>query len=65
MLRYRDEVKSGAFPTDEYSPYRMGDEERIKFEGLLDADSVAREQDGIEVLKRLRDQDEYEAVKLY
>lgn len=65
LLRYRDDVKSGAFPTEAFSPYRMGPDEAAKFEGLLAADSVARERDGAEVLRRLRDQDEYDVVKLY
>ena len=65
LEQYNTEVKEGLFPTENYSPYKMSDEETRKFISLMAIDEAARGklQEGIE--KKLREADEYEVSKLY
>lgn len=65
LSQYREEVLSGAFPTAEYSPYKMPAEEALQFQQLLQRDRDARERESARVDKRLKEADEYEAIKLY
>ena len=65
LEKYRDEVKSGAFPTEEYSPYKMSKNELVKFNELLALDDVERKEKSKIVEKRLLENDEYERTKLY
>ena len=65
LVQYNAEVKDGSFPTENYSPYKMSDEETKKFISLMATDEAARLklQEGME--KKLREADEYEVSKLY
>lgn len=65
LSQYKDEVLSGAFPTKEHSPYKMPDDEDILFQKLLERDRSARESESERVDRRLKEADEYEAIKLY
>jgi 3-methyl-2-oxobutanoate hydroxymethyltransferase len=65
LKQYRDDVHSGAFPTAEYSPYKMSEEETLRFEKLMEHDKVKRAKEAEEMAKKLREQDEYETIKLY
>lgn len=64
--RYRDEVHCGAFPSEEtHSPYKMAAEEQQSFAAAVEADRSARESSSRLADRRLREQDEYLAAKLY
>ena len=65
LSQYRTEVLDGVFPSAEYSPYKMPEEELKKFENLLAADRTTREAVSKQVEKKLKEADEYEAVNLY
>ena len=62
---FRDEVKKGIFPSDEYSPYKMSKEEEKLFSELLDADAEERKHQLEKTSRRLKSSDEYEALGLY
>lgn len=63
--QYRDEVLSGAFPSEAYSPYKMSSEEETSFLALMAADEEARRCEAETVAKKLREADEYDIAKLY
>ena len=65
LSQYREEVLSGVFPTTEYSPYKMPVEEAEQFQLLLQKDREAREKESERVDRKLKEADEYEAIKLY
>jgi 3-methyl-2-oxobutanoate hydroxymethyltransferase len=66
LLQYKTEVHESEFPSEEsYSPYKMSAEETAKFQELLSTDAINREQSLKQISKKLREQDEYEVVKLY
>jgi hypothetical protein len=65
LTQYRDEVKAGAFPSEEHSPYKMSAVEMEAFKNMLISDESARQLENEDVDKTIRAQDEYEAVKLY
>lgn len=65
LSQYRAEVHEGLFPSSQYSPYKMPEEEKKKFEEMLLSDMVVREDVSKKVEKRLKDADEYETVNLY
>ena len=65
LTQYRDEVRTGLFPTDQYNPYKMSQEEQEKFSVLLFSDKSIREQASEVVGRRLKDADEYDVAKLY
>lgn len=62
---YANQVKQHAFPTMDYSPYAMPDQEVAKFRAMLQIDEDIRASRKYEVQKKLVDQDEYETVHLY
>jgi 3-methyl-2-oxobutanoate hydroxymethyltransferase len=64
---FKAEVRAGEFPglTDEYSPYKMSEEEARKFEKLMEIDSAKRKDEAEKLARKLREQDEYEITKLY
>ena len=65
LLEYNAEVKSGAFPSKEYCPYKMPPEEEQKFASLLVQDSTQRDLEAVQVDKKLTEADEYAVIKLY
>jgi 3-methyl-2-oxobutanoate hydroxymethyltransferase len=65
LIQYKEEVHNGSFPTTQYSPYKMSDEEIRKFDQLLEKDAEDREQASKVIDKKKREEDEYEIVKLY
>ena len=65
LKEFKDDVESGAFPGDEYSPYVMKDDEKKAFEKLLKRDEEERVQHHEDVAKKLTEADEYEQLHLY
>lgn len=65
LLQYKDEVHNAAFPTAQYSPYKMPEEELAKFEELIAIDAPRRAEASKVIDRKLRDADEYETIKLY
>lgn len=65
LTQYRTEVLEGTFPSEEYCPYKMSQEEQQKFKKLLSEDEDTREKDAVDIAKKLREADEYEITKLY
>eukprot|EP01035_Chromulina_nebulosa_P017650 gene17650-23231_t len=61
----KHEVRDGVFPTDQYSPYKMPVDEAITFDELMKLDDEKRKLQSQIIDKKLRDLDEYAAVKLY
>ena len=62
---FKSDVESGEFPGEEYSPYKMSEEEKGIFDQLLDFDAEEREQKHEEAAKKLTEADEYEQLQLY
>jgi len=65
LVEYCQEVKDGVFPDEQYSPYKMPIDEAIKFDELMKLDDEKRKLQSQLIDKKLRDLDEYAAVKLY
>lgn len=65
LLQYKDEVHSGQFPSANYNPYKMSEEEQKKFEELMAQDTQERMEESKVIGKKLREADEYEVTKLY
>jgi hypothetical protein len=65
MLEFKEEVESGAFPGEDYSPYRMSEEEKIVFDELLQKDAEERKRKHEVATEKLTQADEYETLKLY
>jgi len=65
LNRFRDEVESGAFPSQEFSPYTMGKDEEFVFRELLKKDELQREKQRVEKGRELTQADEYETLNLY
>jgi len=65
LKEFKDDVESGIFPGDEYSPYKMTEEEEVLFDNLLQQDAEERKQQHEIAAKKLSQADEYEALKLY
>ena len=63
--QFKNEVHEGTFPTEQYSPYKMSDEEAAIFASLLSADQSERGQAAEATSKKLVQNDEYDVVKLY
>ena len=59
---FREEVESGAFPADDYSPYTMSAKELESFERLMADDKEQRLEAQKAVDTKLRDADEYERL---
>lgn len=62
---FKKDVESGNFPSEEYSPYVMNDEEKKMFEALLENDAAERERKRLEAERKLKQADEYESLSLY
>lgn len=65
LLQYIKEVKSGEFPNEQYSPYKMSNEENKKFMELLEIDESKRVEELKLMDKKLLEIDEYAVTKLY
>ena len=65
LEQYRSEVESGAFPGEDYAPYKMSPAEEAAFHDLLRADEREREERLGRVKKSLIEQDEYESIGVY
>jgi Ketopantoate hydroxymethyltransferase len=65
LVEYRTEVADSSFPTEDYSPYKMSEEETNKFLELMRIDETSRLKSSETVAKKLREADEYEVTKLY
>jgi 3-methyl-2-oxobutanoate hydroxymethyltransferase len=65
LMEFKEDVESGVFPGEVYSPYIMKDEEKVAFENLLKSDEEERELHHEDVAKKLTEADEYELLKLY
>ncbi|GMI04256.1 hypothetical protein TrRE_jg5010 [Triparma retinervis] len=62
---FKREVEEGEFPSSEFSPYVMGEEELETFNKMMLEDEAEREEKKGRTEKNLRDKDEYEVLKLY
>jgi hypothetical protein len=62
---FRQETEAGQFPTEAYSPYSMSAAEEANFAHLMAHDAQVRREKSELTKKKLKDQDEYEAIKLY
>lgn len=65
LVQYRTEVEESTFPSEDYSPYKMSEEETQKFKDLMKIDEDSRLKSFENVGKKLREADEYEVTKLY
>ena len=65
LEQYKTEVENGTFPSDEYSPYTMTDEEKLAFDNLLEEDADERTRKHEEAAQKLTQADEYEQLSLY
>jgi len=65
LIQYNQEVKGNVFPTEEYNPYKMSEEESKKFNDLMIIDESSRRILAEDISKKLREADEYEITKLY
>lgn len=65
LTQFRTEVLESQFPSPQYSPYKMSTEEDLKFQELMKIDKEKREKAALQMDKKLREQDEYEIIKLY
>lgn len=62
---FKRDVEEGTFPSDEYSPYIMNDQEKLLFEELLEKDKMERMHKVKEAAQKLKQADEYESLSLY
>jgi len=65
LMKFRQEVEKGEFPSEEYSPYSMSAEEEQRFKALLMEDAKEREKNAKVKEKDLREKDEYDVLNLY
>eukprot|EP00526_Cylindrotheca_closterium_P016873 CAMPEP_0113606284 /NCGR_PEP_ID=MMETSP0017_2-20120614/2773_1 /TAXON_ID=2856 /ORGANISM="Cylindrotheca closterium" /LENGTH=313 /DNA_ID=CAMNT_0000514819 /DNA_START=204 /DNA_END=1145 /DNA_ORIENTATION=- /assembly_acc=CAM_ASM_000147 len=65
LKEFKDDVESGVFPGEDYSPYKMTEEEQAIFERLLQKDAEHRRRQHEIAAKKLSQADEYETLKLY
>lgn len=65
LKEFKEDVESGVFPGEDYSPYVMNASERETFEKLLETDEQERELHHEDISKKLTEADEYEQLKLY
>lgn len=62
---FKRDVDSGDFPSKEYSPYVMNDEEKEIFDKLLERDAVERVRKHKDAERKSKQADEYEQLSLY
>jgi 3-methyl-2-oxobutanoate hydroxymethyltransferase len=65
LQQYKQDVESGAFPNEEFSPYHMKESERKEFDALLARDADARELRHLAAAEKYTQTDEYEKLHLY
>ena len=65
MSQFKDDVESGVFPGEEYSPYVMSDGEKETFDALLESDAEERRMKHDVVATKLTEADEFVALNLY
>jgi len=65
LEEFKREVEAGEFPSEEFSPYKMGKEELEVFNKMMEKDKEERERKRGKTEKDLIDKDEYEVLKLY
>ncbi|GMI25809.1 hypothetical protein TrCOL_g12046 [Triparma columacea] len=65
LEEFKREVEEGKFPSEEFSPYKMGEEELELFNKMMMEDEAEREEKRGRTEKDLREKDEYEVLKLY
>ena len=65
LKEFKDDVESGEFPAETYSPYVMTDGEREAFDALLLKDAEERQRKHELAAAKLTQADEYEALRLY
>lgn len=65
LSAYGHEVRTGIFPDDSFSPYKMSMEEQEKFVRLMKIDEEKRKAESSQVEKRLKEADEYAVTKIY
>ncbi|GAX12536.1 3-methyl-2-oxobutanoate hydroxymethyltransferase [Fistulifera solaris] len=65
LQEFKRDVESGAFPSDEYAPYQMKENERRDFEALLAQDQEERETQHLAAAEKYIQTDEYEKLHLY
>ena len=65
LAAFRDAVRGGAFPSPEFAPYAMPDDEAVAFSKSLADDARERAARNEDARRRQIDEDEYETVKLY
>lgn len=62
---YKKDVEDGSFPSKEYSPYTMNEEESALFNQLLEKDFADIIKNKEMVSKKKKEEDEYEQLNLY
>ena len=62
---FKREVENGSFPGEEYSPYKMKEEEKVAFDKLLEKDATERANKHEAAVKKMKEADEYEQLSLY
>jgi len=65
LEQFKQDVKGGSFPGEEFSPYKMTEAEEIAFDNLLAQDAMNREKSKDVAARRLKEEDEYESLNLY
>lgn len=65
LKEFSNEVKTGAFPSKEFSPYKMTKAESKKFKELMGKDEGERNIQKQEMTTKLQEQDEYSVLNLY
>ena len=65
LHEFKNDVESGVFPGEEYSPYVMSEGEKEAFDALLQRDADERQRKHELAAAKLSQADEYEALKLY
>lgn len=65
LEQYKQEVTDGTFPNESYSPYKMQNGEKQKFQEILKLNESDRLKKREEVGKKWYELDEYEVLKLY
>ncbi|KAL3940492.1 MAG: hypothetical protein SGARI_000944 [Bacillariaceae sp.] len=65
LSQFKEEVESGEFPGEEYSPYVMTDGEKEAFDALLQKDADERQLKHDLTHEKLTQADEYETLSLY
>ena len=65
LKSFKDDVENGTFPSDEFSPYVMKDDEKVIFDELLATDSEERVRRHDKAAEKYVQTDEYEKLHLY